>query len=67
MAINSELIVASWVMRISKEDCSIQYASVSEVATQLVKLGTGTLMGKMDIQHPYHNILVDRRLHKKST
>ena len=51
--------------RISKEMCGVQYTSVSEVAAEVVKLGRGTLMGKMDIQHTYRNILVapdDRRL-----
>jgi len=44
---------------ISKEDCSLQYASVSQVAAKVVELGRGTLMGKMDKQQAYQN---DRRL-----
>ena len=50
---------------ISKEECSLQYTSVSEVAAKIVEIGTGTLMGKMDIQQAYRNIPVapeDRRL-----
>jgi len=50
---------------ISKEDCSIQYTSVSAVAAEVLKLGKGTQMGKMDIQQAYRNIPVapaDRRL-----
>ena len=50
---------------ISKEDCSIQYTSVSAVAAEVIKLGKGTQMGKMDIQQAYRNIPVapaDRRL-----
>jgi len=43
---------------ISKEDCSLQYASVSQVVAKVVELGRGTLMGKMDIQHAYRNIPV---------
>ena len=50
---------------ISKEECSLQYTSVSEVAAKCVQLGAGTLMGKMDIQQAYRNVPVapeDRRL-----
>ena len=31
---------------ISKEECSLQYTSVSEVAAKCVQLGAGTLIGK---------------------
>ena len=50
---------------ISKEECSLQYTSVSEVVAKCVQLGAGTLMGKMDIQQAYWNFLVapeDRHL-----
>ena len=50
---------------ISKEDCSLQYTSVSQVAAKVVELGRGMLMGKMDIQQAYQNIPVvpeDRHL-----
>ena len=50
---------------ISKEECSLQYTSVSEVAAKCVQLGVGTLMGKMDIQQAYRNVPVapeDRHL-----
>ena len=50
---------------ISKEECSLQYTSVSEVAAKCVQLGAGTLMEKMDIQQAYRNVPVapeDRRL-----
>jgi len=43
---------------ILKEDCSLQYASVSQVAAKIIELGKGTLLGKMDIQQVYRNIPV---------
>ena len=50
---------------ISKEDCSFHYASVDLAVERIIQLGSGALMGKMDIQRAYRNIPVapsDRRL-----
>ena len=41
---------------ISKEECSLQYTRIGEVAAKCIQLGAGILMGKMDIQEAYRNV-----------
>ena len=43
---------------IAKELCSLHYSLVNKAAMKVVKLGTGTLLAKMDIRHVHHNIPV---------
>ncbi len=43
---------------IEKELSSLSYVSVDEVVEQVLKLGKGTLMAKMDIKHAYRNVPV---------
>ena len=43
---------------ISKELASQSYASLDEVVGQVMRLGRGALMAKMDIKQVYHNIPV---------
>ena len=43
---------------IAKELASLSYITVEEVAAQVLKLGRGTLLAKMDIKQAYRNIPV---------
>ena len=50
---------------IAKELCSIHYASVDDAASQVVEVGQGAFLAKMDIRQAYRNIPVasqDRHL-----
>lgn len=40
------------------DEISKENASESQVAVKIIKLGKGTLMGKMNVQQAYRNILV---------
>lgn len=43
---------------IDKDLCSLSYISVDEIAKQVVKLGKGTKLAKMDIKSAYHLVPV---------
>ena len=43
---------------IEPELCSLQYLRVDEVVHQIVMMGWGTMMAKMDIEITYHMVLV---------
>ena len=43
---------------INKDSCTCHHTSVDIAASQIYKLGKGTLMAKMDTKHAYQNIPV---------
>ena len=43
---------------IAKDLCSLKYATVDQAVQQILRLGTGTLLAKIDIQHAFRNIPV---------
>ena len=50
---------------ISPELCSLEYTKISDVVTELNKMGAGTLLAKIDIKSTYRIIpvhLADRHL-----
>ena len=40
------------------ELCSLKYASADQAVENILELGKGTLLAKVDIQHTYRNIPV---------
>jgi hypothetical protein len=41
---------------IAPELCSLKYASVGQVVEKILRLGQGTLLAKVDIEHTYRNV-----------
>ena len=46
---------------IDRDLCSLTYVTVDRAVEQIIKLGRGTLMAKVDIKQAYRNIHTSRR------
>ena len=61
--IQGYLMDISWLLvsvndGINRELASLHYASVDTAVKQVIKLGQGALMAKVDIRHAYRNVPV---------
>ena len=45
---------------VDKSLCSLKYATVEDAVQQIIKVGKGALLAKIDIQHAYRNVPVHR-------
>ena len=45
---------------ISKELCSLKYATVDQAVRRILQLGEGSYLANIDIQHAFRNIPEDR-------